>query len=165
MTHEEARTVRRSLVGILMILAVASVGPSSLAADYPTRTPVTLPADVKAIFLAQMLGHVVSLDAVMTALGTGDYATAAEVARSELAVSRFQKSAGEGQDQQLGVGEHLPEAFRAIGIRFREASQAFAEAAAAMPDAPSAAELQALIGRFAKVTNACRDCHDSYRIE
>lgn len=154
------------MLGLAILAAVGLAVAPSLAENFPKREPVALPADVKAIFLAQMLGHVVSLDAIVTALGRGDYTAAAREARDELGVTRFQKSDGSQEEgPNLGIGKHLPEGFRAIGKRFREAAKAFAEQAEAMPDAPSADEERSLVAAFAKVTNECRACHDSFRIE
>lgn len=145
--------MRQTLAAGLLILVLA--GQSAMAADYPTRNPVSLPADVKAIFLAQMLGHVVSLDAIVAALGLGDYQAAAAVAGEDLGVSRFQEAGG----------EHLPEDFRAISARFRQAARDFAAEAAAMPAEPAAPELQSLIGALGEITAECRACHDAFRIE
>ena len=152
--------MRHAIAAALLSIALGLYGVQASAEDYPERKAVTLPADAKAIFLAQMLGHVVSLDAIVTALGKGDYAAAAAAA-DEMGVPRFQ----EGEGPALGLGEHLPEDFRAIGLEFRQASIAFAEQARNLPSEPSASDLQSLMGGFAEVTNACRSCHDSFRIE
>ena len=156
----------KTIFGVILLAATCLVWQPVLAQDQLRRQPVTLPADAKAIFLAQMLGHMVALDAVITALGRGDYAAAAEVAANEIAVPRFQ-DAGGGSDSGpgLGVGEHLPEAFRAIGKRFRSAAGDFAETARAMPAAPSGAQQQAVIAALGEITNECRACHDAYRFE
>ena len=156
----------RTILTSLVLATACLVWAPTTAKEPPRRQPVTLPADAKAIFLAQMLGHMVALDAVITALGRGDYATAAEVAGNELAVPRFQDAdGGTGSGPGLGVGQHLPEAFRAIGKRFRGAAGDFAAAARAMPAAPSGTQQQALMAALGKVTNECRACHDAYRVE
>lgn len=155
--------MRRTIRGILLLTGVCLAGQQALAQDL-RRQPITLPADVKAIFLAQMLGHVVSLDRVVTALGRADYRTAADVAASEMAVGRIEDTGGT-QGAGLGIGEHMPEEFRAVARRFAEAAREFAGLARAMPEAPSGEQHQALAAALGKITNQCRDCHDSFRVE
>jgi len=149
-----------------LLAAFCLVGQQASAQERSQRELFTLPAEAKAIFLAQMLGHVVGLDGVITALGRGDYKAAAEIAGSELGTPRFQ-DAGTGQDQGpgLGIAEHLPAEFRAISRRFREAANQFGELARRMPDTPSSEQHRALVAALSKVTNQCRICHDSYGIE
>lgn len=160
-----ARAVTMALA-VAMLGTVAALGAQALAEDYPRREPVTLPADAKAIFLAQMLGHMVALDSIVVALGKGDYAAAAGVAEVELAVPRFQRSGdGEAEGPGLGIGKHLPAEFRAIGKRFRAASGALAELARSLPSDPSAGQVQMVAKALGRITTECRICHDSYRIE
>ncbi|MCG8355830.1 MAG: hypothetical protein MI920_09685 [Kiloniellales bacterium] len=158
----------RTILATLLLCAFCLIGTQAAAQDYPRREPVTLPPDAKAIFLAQMLGHMVSLDAIVMALGEGDHAKAAEIADTELGVARFQK-AGNGQSKDegpgLGIGQHLPEEFRAIGRRFREASSDFAALARSLPEEPSPEQHVMLMKGLSQITNQCRICHDSYRIE
>ena len=159
---------RALLIALVMALlgTVAALGTQALAEDYPRREPVTLPADAKAIFLAQMLGHMVALDTIVVALGKGDYAVAAEVAEADLAVPRFQKSGdGEAEGPGLGIGKHLSDEFRAIGQRFRAASGDFAEIARGLPGDPSAGQMRMVTKALGRITTECRICHDSYRIE
>ncbi len=128
------------------------------------RRSVSLPADVKAVFLAQMLGHVVALDGVVTALGHGDFRRAAEIAESEMGVPRGSmpvSSEGPG----LGLGKHLPEEMREIGGRFHAAAREFASLARSLPATPSTQQHQALLAALSRVTNECRACHDRFRID
>ncbi len=158
----------KTLLGGVLLAAVCLAGLQSSAQQYPRREPVALPADAKAIFLAQMLGHMVGLDGVITALGRGEYQSAAEIAGAELGTPRFQDAeAGQSRDQgpSLGIGKHLPAEFRAISKRFREAANDFADLARTMPDDPSAGQQQALAAALSRITNQCRICHDAYRIE
>ena len=158
----------KTLLGGVLLAAVCLAGLQSSAQQYPRREPVALPADAKAIFLAQMLGHMVGLDGVIRALGRGEYAAAAEIAGTELGTPRFQ-DAETGQSHEpgpgLGIGQHLPAEFRAISKRFRKAADEFAGLARGMPDAPSAEQQQALAAALSRITNQCRICHDAYRIE
>ncbi len=158
----------KKLLGGFLLAAVCLASLQTWAQQYPRREPVALPADAKAIFLAQMLGHMVGLDGVITAVGRGEYKSAAEIAKTELGTSRFQDAeAGQSGEQGpgLGIGQHLPAEFRAISRRFREAANEFADLALAMPVDPSSEQQRALAAALSKITNQCRICHDAYRIE
>ena len=157
----------RRILGTFVLAAFCVFNVQTSAQQYAQREPITLPADAKAIFLAQMLGHVVGLDDVVTALGESNYKAAAEIASTELGTPRFQDTEGQAPDQGpgLGVGQYLPQKFRAISWRFRKAANEFAELASGMPNSPSAEQQQAAIAALSKITNQCRICHDSYRIE
>lgn len=154
----------KKIVAVIFSVIVGLICVQTFAQDYPRRNPISLPADAKAILLGQMLGHIVSLDDIVTALGKGDYAMAAQVASDQLGTPRFQKDNSE-QGPGLGIGEYLPEEFREISKRFRSAADDFATLAASMPSTPSGEQQQALFAALSKITNECKTCHDSYRIE
>jgi len=160
--------MKRRTLTILLLASLCLSSSGLLAQEQQRRRSVTLPADAKAIFLAQMLGHVVSLDGIVTALGEGDYVAAAQIADAELGVARFQKNASEQKKSEgpgLGIGSYLPEDFRATSLRFREVSTEFAALARNMPRQPSSEQHQSLMVALSKMTNQCRICHDSYRVE
>jgi cytochrome c556 len=157
----------KKILGMFLLAAFCLVNVQISAQQYAQRKSITLPADAKAILLAQMLGHVIGLDDVVTALGEGNYKVAAEIASTELGTPRFQDAEGQSPDQGpgLGVGQYLPQKFRAMSWRFRKAANEFAELASRMPDSPSAEQQQALIVALGGITNQCRICHDAYRID
>ena len=158
----------KKLLGILVLSTFLLVSLQVPANSPPSRVPITLPADSKAILLAQMLGHMVGLDGIVTALGQGDYDAAAKIASTELGTPRFQDASASRKKAQgpgLRIGQHLPAEFREIGGRFRSAANAFADLARSMPDKPSGVQQQALTAALSKVTNQCRICHDRFRIE
>ena len=154
----------KKTVTVVLSAVLGFICVQSFAQDYPRREPISLPADAKAILLGQMLGHIVSLDDVITALGEGKYARAAEIASDQLGSPRFQGDNTE-QSPNLGIGKHLPEEFREISKRFRLAADEFSALAGSMPSAPSAQQQQALFTALGKITTECKVCHDSYRIE
>lgn len=157
----------------LLAVAIAGLGlatSKSGAQDLPTRQPVELPPAAEAIFLAQMLGHVVALDGVVSALAAGNYAGAADIAAADMGVPR-----GEGRDASgatetaesgpgLGFAQYLPEEFQAIGDRFHTAANDFAALARTMPAQPSAAQHGELLDALARITHQCRDCHDRFTV-
>lgn len=165
------RCMRRIVWGAMAPAVVALAMSEGIAQEAGSRRPVELPPDAEAVFRAQMLTHIVSLDGIVAALGKGDYGTAADIAAAGMGVAR-----GEGDDLSgakaggepgpgLGLGRFLPAEFLAIGQRFHGAANDFAAAARAMPAEPSPAEQQALMAALGKVTAECRTCHDSFRLK
>lgn len=150
-------------------LALATAGGAATAEQPPTRQPIEMPADAEAIFRAQMLGHIVSLDAMMQALARGDYERAAQVAEREIVPAREQgvdasgRPAADGAPTEgVGIAAHVPERFLEIAADFHAAGERFAMRARSMPTSPSDVEHRALYAAFADVTAQCRTCHDSF---
>ncbi len=154
----------KRVVAVVFSVFFGISGLQAYAQDYPRREPISLPADAKAILLGQMLGHIVSLDDIVNALGAGDFKKAAKFASDELGTPRFQKEQSE-KGPGLGIGEYLPPEFREISQRFRSAADDFAALAGNMPAQPSAEQQQAVFAGLGRITTECKVCHDSYRIE
>lgn len=156
----------------LLASIVATIGLGTVptrAAEQITPASVELPAEIKAVFLAQMLGHVVGLDTIMNALANQNYKGAAVAARTAMGVPR-----GEGDDLSgsvkggqpgpgLGIGKHLPKAMKAIGARFHKAANSFADLADKVGESDKIDHI-AIYQALSKVTNQCRDCHDRFTI-
>lgn len=150
-------------------LALATLGGAATVEQPPTRQPIEMPAEVEAIFRAQMLGHVVSLDAMMQALAKGNYERAAQVAEAEIVPAREQGAdasgaarTGEAPSEGVGIAAHAPPRFMEIAADFHAAGERFAMRARSMPASPSDVEHRALYAAFADVTAQCRTCHDSF---
>lgn len=157
----------------LLAVAITGLGlttATSDAQDLPTRQPVELPPAAEAIFLAQMLGHVVALDGVVSALAARDYGGAADIAAAEMGVPRAAGRDASGATETaesgpgLGLGQYLPEEFLAIGDRFHSAANDFAALARTMPAEPSADQHGQLLEALAQITHQCRDCHDRFTV-
>ncbi len=158
---------RRACLGAAF-LGLTALVPAA-ADEFARRQPVELPADAEAVFRAQMLTHVVSLNDILKALAAGDYEEAARVVDGGMGIAR-----GAGADLTgaaapggpagpgLGYGRYMPERFLELGGRFHAAANDFADLARALPAEPSAAEHQALLGALADVTTQCAACHDSF---
>lgn len=153
----------------VVLVGLVTVGAAS-AQD--VRKPLEMPAEVEAIFKAQMLGHVVSLDAIVTALGEGDYEAAASAAEEGVAVRREEGADASGSatvggapGPGVGIAAYVPESFMVIAHDFRDAGARFAEQARAMPAVPTDGDHRALMQAFADVTNQCRICHDRYVLD
>lgn len=149
---------------ILLLAALCLAAPGASGDEYMKRERISLPEDVKAIFLAQMLGHVVALDNVVTALGKGDYEAAAKIAASEMGSPRLTATGGL-TGPGLGIGEHMPEKFHTIAGNFRDAANDFAALARSLPKTPSNEQHRALAVALGNITTQCRICHDTFQVE
>ncbi|MDJ0895532.1 MAG: hypothetical protein QNJ92_10370 [Alphaproteobacteria bacterium] len=149
---------------LLLLAGLCLAAPTALGDQHLRREPISLPKDVKAIFLAQMLGHVVALDGVVTALGKGDYQAASDIAASEMGSPRIADTGGT-EGPGLGIGKYMPEKFRAITKDFKSAADDFAALARSMPAEPSAEQHRALAASLSGITKQCRVCHDTFRVE
>lgn len=146
-------------------LILCSVFMSSAATQPPTRQGIAVPPVVEAIVSAQMNGHLVSLDSIIAALSERDYERAASAAR-EMSIARGQDlSADPSGGPGLGIGQHLPEGFRNLGREFHEAAAEYAQALSDTRRAPESVRPEKLFEGLAKVTNACRSCHDAYTFD
>jgi hypothetical protein len=152
-------------------LCVSTVAATATAQEFPRREPVELPADVEAIFRAQMLTHIVSLDSILTALAKGDYAAAASVVDGGMGVPRAggidvsgRTEPGGAPGPGLGFGQYMPPKFVEIGGRFHEATTTFATLAKSLPAQPTAEQHMELLGALADVTAQCKACHDSFLV-
>ena len=155
--------IKPTRIALLLAALCLAVTPA-FGDSYLKRERIGLPDDVKAIFMAQMLGHVVALDGVVTALGQGDYAGAAEIAATEMGSPRLADTGGK-TGPGLGVGEHMPERFRVIARDFRAAANDFAALARTMPRTPSDGQHRALAAALGAITTQCRICHDTFQVE
>jgi cytochrome c556 len=141
------RTLMASLTIFSLLMAVAA------RADDP-RTPVTLPPDIRADFLAEMRRHMDSLDDVLVRLAAGDFKGAAATARAELVP-------GSGK----GFGRYLPIDFRELGLAMHRAAAAFASTAEKAATPPSAADWQAAVKGVQEISGQCRACHGAFRVD
>ncbi|TVQ31458.1 MAG: hypothetical protein EA356_14245 [Geminicoccaceae bacterium] len=154
------------------VLAWCCLTSSAVASDeLPRREPIELPPAAEAIFRAQMLTHIVSLDAILTALAAGNYAAAAAVVDGGMGIARGggidlsgRTEADGAPGPGLGYGQYMPTGFLERGERFHEAANDFANLARSLPTAPSADDYRTVLGALADVTAQCAACHDSYRV-
>ena len=183
---------RGACIAAMAFVLLAAQG--RVSADEDPRTPVSLPPDVMARFLAEMRSHMVHLDDLVTALAEEDFAQAARIADIHMtfghhrwaamaeagasdaeiaaAKARFKQRRasqggghGGGMGMGPGFGRHMPEDFRAMGAMFHEAAEAFAETARSVAAPVTPADYRAVLAALQEVTVACRSCHDAFRVE
>ena len=93
---------------LAVMMGMGIVGHSPLAnAEADERTVLTLSPDIREQFLQEMRGHMENLDAIIAAIGAGDFAEAALIA-----------------DTRLDFGHHIWEAMAAKGATAEEIAAA-----------------------------------------
>lgn len=142
---------RRRLAAVTLATLLASL-PMEAVGD--ERTPVQLPTELRAEFLAEMRKHMDSLDDLISAMASAEFRQAAKVARDELVP-------GSGK----GFGRFLPLEFREIGLGMHRAAAEFAAVAEAVPSPPSEADWRKVMTALSAISSHCRACHDAFRIE
>ncbi len=175
-----------------IVLFACLMASPALADD---RLVVSLPADVREGFRAEMRDHMDSLDDLLMALAAGDFAGAADIAELRMdfghrmsqtllesgltaeqvrAFNERRRAAGwqpgqgagaGGGGQGGGFGRYLPDEFRAMGMTMHEAAQVFAASARAVDGPADAATYAQVLGDLQFVTSTCRSCHATFRIE
>ncbi len=180
--------VKIAFCAMLMMGLPVIGGASAIAAD--DRTPVTLPPEIKARFLAEMRGHMGNLDDILSALAEGNFNEAADVAAihmdfghsvwggmmeegmsadQAIQMKEMMRSQGmgmgQGQGMGKGMGRFMPEDFRAMGGSFHEAAAVFATRARAAAARPTVKDYRETTEALQEVTAACRGCHEVFRVE
>ena len=179
---------------ILALALGALEAPSPASADEDLRMTVSLPADVRDGFLAEMRTHMANLDDIIGALAEDDFEGAARIVDINMSPGhrRWAKMAEEGaSDEEIaaaraefaqkhgsgggrrgggmgmgpGFGRFMPEDFRFMGASFHEATASFAETARSVATPASPEDYRAVFDALQGVTTACRACHDAFRIE
>jgi cytochrome c556 len=143
------------MVRTLMVALVSvSIAATVAAAEDDPRTPIKLPPDMRGAFLEHMRDHMDSLDDVMAEMADADFKAAAKVAREELVT-------GSG----AGFGRYLPLEFREMGLAMHRAAAEFADVADAVPAEPTTADWKNAMAALEAISNQCRACHATFRVE
>lgn len=107
----------------------------------------------------------------MTDAGASDAEIAAAKARfKDMQTQMMGRGAGRGMGRGMGMGmgpgfgRFVSDDFRAMGINFHDAADAFAEATAAVGDPATPADYATALEALQAVTTACRGCHDAFRV-
>lgn len=141
------------------LLAFAGLQPARAADAQPAgatneRTVIKMPPDMRAEFLDHMSHHMAALNDVITAVASGNFQHAAQVARDKLEV-------GAGK----GFGRYLPIKFREMGLAMHRAAGEFATAAEAASVPPSAENWKVVSSKLGEISARCQACHATFRVE
>ncbi|MCW9002061.1 MAG: cytochrome c [Rhodospirillales bacterium] len=176
----------------MLALILTVISANANAED--VRQGIKLDPQIKEQFLAEMRGHMASLDDIVAAISTGDFAEAAQVADIRLdyghrmwgameeegatpeqiaAMKERMKSAGMGPGRGqgmgmgggMGFGRYMPPEFRQMGFSMHDASQKLVAALKASAKPPVANDYANVLSALSELTGSCRGCHDAFRIE
>ena len=140
--------------GILFVLL--GVSPWLTFAAEDMRQFVKMPQEARAEMRAEMLDFQTALNSIITALGDGRHADAAEIAETQIGVSAMGRHRNAPPNARPGM--FMPNEMHALARGMHGAGSEFARTARA---GDTARALQALTS----VTGACVACHRSYRTQ
>lgn len=130
-----------------------SAGVAARAAD--TRQLVKFPEPLREHELANMRDHLMTLQRIQAALGSGEFEKAADLAEQRLGMSSF-KLHGAHE-----VAPYMPQGMQDIGTAMHRAASRFALTA---QEAGATGDLKASVAALSRVTEQCVACHAAYRL-
>jgi hypothetical protein len=119
-----------------------------------TRELVQLPEMMQTRMLAHMRDHLAAIHEIMAYLSADDLEAAADTAERRLGMGSMQARAGGGGGR---MGQHMPEAMRAMGRSMHSSASSFALKA-------REGDVLAAYKAISPITSACVACHTSFRI-
>ena len=157
----------------------------SFEAEADDRQVVTVPAEIKSMFLEEMRSHLDNLNEITLAISAGDFEAAAFVAKNKMGfghsmreilvnqgmheaeIDEFMQKMHEkhGPGEGRGMGRFMPEDLRTMGQEFHMAAENFADVAASVSTPPTALDYQNVFQALSETIDVCSACHSTFRIE
>lgn len=180
--------MRKALILSTLVISLAG-SPAAHAQDHDSmhhhqhmgamtadlRQPVNFPPEMHDHILANMRGHLEALSDIMTAMSTGAYAEAAQIAKTRLGM---ESPAAEGckapdakdttprasqpMDMDRMMAQLMPERMRNFGIAMHQSASDFAAEAA---KADKTADAKPAFTALARITRQCTACHAAYKLQ
>ena len=158
----EHAAMRASIVAALVLatplaLAQQAHAPtgSKASTEGDARTIVSLPAPMRQHMLANMREHLRSLQEITTALSTGAYDKAADVAETRLGLTSLEAHGA------AHLAPYLPQPMQAIGTEMHRAASRFA---VATQDVSVGNDVRPALAALGSVMEQCVACHAAYRV-
>lgn len=156
---------RLALVGILTVGGIGigiglaqqhghAPGGQSGPPGADTREFVPIPEPLNSHMLANMRDHLVTIEALQSAMARGDFSQASKTAEMQLGLSSLE---AHGASQVAGF---MPKGMQEAGTAMHRAASRFALTAS---DAGVSGDLRAPLEALSEVTRACIGCHAGYR--
>lgn len=143
--------MRKHTVAFTVLFAL-SAHPALSADD--SRTLVRLPSPMAEHMLGNMRDHLSSLNEIQSALGSGKFQRASEVAEARLGMSSL---AAHGAAH---MAPFMPSAMQQIGTQMHKAASRFALVA---QESSADGNVAKAVAALAEVTAQCVACHAAYR--
>jgi cytochrome c556 len=151
--------VKRAVLSALAAALCAAAPAPSFSAESDSRQLVQMPAEARAELRAEMLDFQTALHLIVSALGEGKLADAADTAEQQIGLSAMGRHRNAPANARPGM--HMPSEMHAIARGMHGAASDFAKAARAAKPGDTAKAWAAL----STVTGACVACHRSYRTQ
>ncbi len=135
----------------LLSLLFPFTGGAQTQANADNRAFVELPEMMQHHMLANMRGHLVAINDILSSLSSEDFDQAAEIAETSLGMSSL-TSHGASH-----MAKFMPQGMRQAGMQMHKAASRFAKRA-------QEGEASAAYKALTEVTGACIACHAAYRI-
>jgi hypothetical protein len=129
---------------------------SSEPGSTDSRQVVQFPEQMRLHTLANMRDHLLALQQIQQALGSGDFDRAAEIAEQRLGMTSLRVHGAHE------IAAFMPEKMQQIGTEMHRAASRFALAAR---DAGATGEIQPALSALAGVMAQCVACHAAYRAQ
>ncbi|SCA55156.1 conserved exported hypothetical protein [Candidatus Terasakiella magnetica] len=159
----------------------------SFQASADEREVITIPSEIKALFLGEMRTHLDNLNEITLAVASGDFKSAAFVAKNKMGfghsvreimtvqgkseeeieekLAQLRKKHGTSDHPGRGMGRYMPEEVRELGRAFHKAAEHFANVADTVKNPPTVADYQRVFTALSETIDVCSACHSSYRVE
>ena len=150
----------RSLKMISMVACIAVSGYFSVNAGEmkDSRQLINVPKNIEKKMLVNMRDHIVALDEIIGAVETSEYEKAEDIAEFRLGWSSLVRLG----DQE--VADHWAAPMQKMADdMYRSASNFVIVVQNASAD-ESKESYKKIVGAMGKVTTACRNCHETYRV-
>ncbi len=120
------------------------------------RIMVHFPDELRIRTLANMRDHLLSLNGILDALGSGKFERAGEIAEQRLGMSSLELHGAHE------VGQYMPKEMATIGTGMHHAASRFAVAA---NDAAVSGDVKPALTALSNVTRQCVACHNGFRLQ
>jgi hypothetical protein len=150
------KLVKSVVTACCLVIAGALPGVADEMSD--TRALVKLPDDVEQKMLVNMRDHIRALDDIIHAVEAGEYEKAEKIAESRLGWSSLVRQG----DQE--VADHWPKPMQLMADQMYEAGSNFVIVAQNASVEDSKEGYQKVFAALGRVTSACRNCHEAYRL-
>lgn len=152
------RILGNLFVGLMLVSAGWSLGPSSATAAEDSRELVDLPPMMQEHMLANMRDHLSALNDMLGALSEGNIDQATDIAEKRLGMSSLSLH---GAEQ---FGKVMPKAMGAFGMQMHHAASRFVIAAQDAELNPGKESQHDVYKALQGITGSCNDCHQAYRL-
>ena len=150
--------LKRKLIAVTCCLAISGFSTTNADETVDTRINIDVPKNIKEKMLVNMRDHIRALDDIIHAVLEGNYEKAEGIAESRLGWSSLVRR----NDQE--VADHWPDPMKKMADQMYEAGSNFVIVAQNASVEDDKESYRQVIKALGKMTSACRNCHEVYRL-